>query len=93
MGFSTPLREVFSFIYMAPFDNGLTEHEYDHILVGEYDAPPLINKEEVEHWKWMGLEDIKNDINKNPHHYTEWFKIIFNKYDDHIKLQPHESKG
>ena len=26
MGFVTPLKETISFIYKAPFDNGLTEH-------------------------------------------------------------------
>ena len=31
MGFTTDLEESISFIYKAPFDNGLTEHEYDHI--------------------------------------------------------------
>tara|TARA_B110000046_G_scaffold23122_1_gene21903 strand:- start:3860 stop:4291 length:432 start_codon:yes stop_codon:yes gene_type:complete len=53
MGFITPLKETTSFIYKAPFDNGLTEHELDHILVGYFENPPMINLEEVESWKWM----------------------------------------
>jgi isopentenyl-diphosphate delta-isomerase len=77
MGFTTELKEVFSFIYKAPFDNGLTEHELDHVLVGYFDVEPNINKEEVEDYKWMLLEDVKSDIDKNPSIYTEWFKIIF----------------
>jgi isopentenyl-diphosphate delta-isomerase len=77
MGFTTELKEVFSFIYKAPFDNGLTEHELDHVLVGYFDVEPNINKEEVEDYKWMLLEDVKSDIEKNPSIYTEWFKIIF----------------
>jgi isopentenyl-diphosphate delta-isomerase len=28
------LNDVFSFVYRAEFDNGLTEHELDHVLVG-----------------------------------------------------------
>ena len=55
MGLQVPLREVFSFIYKAPFDNGLTEHEYDHVLVGYSDAQPQINPEEVASWKWLSL--------------------------------------
>ncbi|MBT3741586.1 MAG: isopentenyl-diphosphate Delta-isomerase [Polaribacter sp.] len=77
MGFVTSLSEVFSFIYKAPFDNGLTEHELDHVLIGYFDNRPIINKDEAEDYKWMLLEDVKSDIEKNPSIYTEWFKIIF----------------
>ena len=79
MGFSTELEEVFSFIYKAPFDNGLTEHELDYVLIGSFDGEPNINKEEVESYKWMSLEDVKTDIENNPAIYTAWFQIIFNK--------------
>ena len=41
MGFSVELKEVTSFIYKASFDNGLTEHEFDHILVGHYNVDPI----------------------------------------------------
>ena len=36
MGFITELEESISFIYKAPFDNGLTEHEFDHVLIGKF---------------------------------------------------------
>ena len=77
MGLQVPLQEVFSFIYKAPFDNGLTEHEYDHVLIGYSDAQPQINPEEVASWKWLSLEAIKEDILQAPERYTAWFKIIF----------------
>jgi len=80
MGFVCELTEKTSFIYKAPFDNGLTEHELDHIMVGYYNDDPLINPDEVESFKWMTLEAVKNDIAENPGKYTEWFKIIFEKY-------------
>ena len=79
MGFVTEIKEVFSFIYKAPFDNGLTEHELDHVMVGSFEGAPSINKEEVESYKWMNLEDLKSDIKNNPDIYTAWFKIIFDK--------------
>ncbi len=79
MGFSCDLEEVFSFIYKAPFDNGLTEHELDHVMIGYYDEAPIINPEEVENYKWMPLEEVKEDITRNPQTYTAWFKIIFEK--------------
>ncbi len=86
MGFVTPLEEKTSFIYKAPFDNGLTEHELDHILVGHYNDEPNINKEEVEAWKWMPLEDVKVDVHLNPDFYTAWFRIIFDKFYEFINV-------
>ena len=84
MGFTTDLKEITSFIYKAPFDNGLTEHELDHIMLGYYENEPIINKQEVEDWKWMPLEDVKHDIHVNPEQYTAWFKIIFEKFYNYI---------
>ena len=77
MGFVCDLKEVFWFVYKAPFDNGLTEHELDHVMVGYFKGDPEINKEEVKSYKWMTLKDVKTDIKKHPDYYTEWFKIIF----------------
>lgn len=87
MGFVTDLEESISFIYKAPFDNGLTEHEYDHILLGKYNNAPNINPDEVADWKWMALEDVKTDIAKNPELYTAWFKVIFDKFYEHINIK------
>ncbi len=86
MGFTTALSETTSFIYKAPFDNGLTEHELDHILVGKYNSEPVINEDEVCSWKWMPLEAVKEDIKTQPEIYTEWFKIIFDKFHEHLEL-------
>lgn len=86
MGFVTDLKETLSFIYKAPFDNGLTEHEYDHVMIGYYNDEPKMNLNEVANWKWMPLEDVKTDIGLHPELYTEWFKIIFNKFYQHINI-------
>lgn len=80
MGFQTELKELFHFIYKAPFDNGLTEHELDHVMIGYYNDAPHINTEEVEDWKWMPIEAVKSDIQNNPDLYTIWFKIIFDEF-------------
>lgn len=88
MGFETPLKELFHFIYKAPFDNGLTEHELDHVMIGYFEDEPKINQEEVESWKWMDIEAVKADMEQNPDIYTVWFKIIFDKFyhflEDHL---------
>jgi isopentenyl-diphosphate delta-isomerase len=80
MGFNTELKELFHFIYKAPFDNGLTEHELDHVMIGYYEDQPQVDHEEVEDWKWMGIEEIKQDVQLNPDIYTVWFKIIFEEF-------------
>ncbi len=80
MGFKTELKELFHFIYKAPFNNGLTEHELDHVMIGYYNDAPVINPEEVEAWKWMPIEAVKEDIQANPSIYTIWFKIIFDEF-------------
>lgn len=85
MGFQTDLKEVTSFIYKAPFDNGLTEHEFDHILIGNYNDSPNPNPDEVADWKWVPLDDVASDIKQYPEKYTAWFQIIFDKFYNHLK--------
>jgi isopentenyl-diphosphate delta-isomerase len=87
MGFVAELREVTSFIYKAPFDNGLTEHELDHIMIGHFNENPDINLEEVANWKWMAVDAVRDDIQKHPENYTVWFIIIFEQFYEQIKLQ------
>lgn len=85
MGFETPLEYLFNFIYKAPFDNGLTEHELDHLMLGRYEAEPSINPEEVASWKWMDIDLIHADLINNPADYTVWFAIIFDRFYNHLK--------
>lgn len=77
MGMECDLKELFSFIYKADVMQGLTEHEFDHVFVGKTDAIPLINKDEVDSYKYETVGNIKSDIEKNPENYTAWFKIAF----------------
>ncbi|KQB41423.1 Isopentenyl-diphosphate Delta-isomerase [Flavobacterium daejeonense] len=85
MGFQAELKELFHFIYKAPFDNGLTEHELDHVMIGYYNENPVINPEEVEAWKWMDIEAVKEDISVHPELYTVWFKIIFEEFYHYLE--------
>lgn len=80
MGMDAPLEKLLHFVYRAEFDNNMIEHELDHVFVGKCDANPVINPDEVEAYKWMDLDELKADIEKNPQLYTAWFKIIFNEY-------------
>ncbi|MFT5892759.1 MAG: isopentenyl-diphosphate delta-isomerase [Dokdonia sp.] len=44
-----------------------------------------MNEEEVASWKWMPLESVKEDIDQHPEEYTEWFKIIFERFYSHLE--------
>ena len=87
MGITAKLKEVFHFIYKAPFDNGLTEHELDHVMIGFSNDNPVINPDEVMAYKWESLDNIATDIQTHPQHYTEWFKIIFKNSLNHLKQE------
>ena len=80
MGFDCELEEVFSFIYRAPLDNGITEHEFDHVMFGFYDGEPTLNPEEAMDWRWMGLEELAEEMKNNPaEYYTYWLKEMLPK--------------
>lgn len=79
MGFDCPLKKVFSFTYKAKMENGLTEHEFDHVFTGCFKGTPKINKLEVEAWKFVPLQKIREDLIKNPAKYTVWFKLALEK--------------
>ena len=75
MGFRTEISPLFSFMYKATFDNGLTEHEFDHVFTGVYDGAISIDKSEVSDYCFKTLNDIEGSLQTHPQKYTEWFKI------------------
>ena len=85
MGMEAPLTELFTFIYKAPFENGLTEHELDHVMIGYSNDEPTINLEEVADFKWVSLETISKDLKDNPADYTVWFEIIFERFYEYTR--------
>ena len=86
MGFTVPLKKAFEFVYKASFENGLTEHEYDHVFIGYYDGDIIPAAEEVQDYCFMNAEEIKISIESHPHRYTAWFKIAFPKLQDYLSL-------
>ena len=69
----TALREVHSFVYRACFTNGVTEYEYDHVLVGEYSGAFACNPEEVADVRRIDLDELKESMRTEPEKYTPWF--------------------
>lgn len=85
MGFECELNYKFNFIYKANLENGLTEHELDHVFIGTFDGVPQLNADEVMAYRWVDMEELKKDMQNNPQNYTAWFKIIFDQYISHIE--------
>ncbi|RYD79563.1 MAG: isopentenyl-diphosphate Delta-isomerase [Sphingobacteriales bacterium] len=79
LGFTTPLNKLFSFTYKSQFDNGLTEHEYDHVYSGTYDGKIRPNPDEVKDYCFKKLEDIEESLASHPARFTSWFHIAFPK--------------
>jgi len=77
LGFSTPLTKIFDFHYNAAFDNGLTEHEFDHVYVGKYSDKIDPNPSEVQDYCYKKVEEILTTLQSHPHKYTAWFRIAF----------------
>jgi isopentenyl-diphosphate Delta-isomerase len=84
MGFTAPLKKVFSFIYKAAFANGLTEHEYDHVFIGNYNGLVKPDPDEVEDYRYQSLDELKQSLQTHPHHFTEWFKIAFPRIEAYL---------
>jgi isopentenyl-diphosphate delta-isomerase len=79
MGFDCNIIEVFSFIYQVKFSNNLLENEYDHVFMGRYDGVPNPNPAEIDDWKWIFENDLRDDLRQKNKSYTCWFLKIVNK--------------
>ena len=84
MGFDCQLKKAFHFTYHADVGQGLTEHEFDHVFFGFTDNHPVINKDEVNSWKYMPMEKIKERLDLNPDEFTTWFIIAFREVEKRL---------
>lgn len=87
MGMQCELKSIFSFVYKAEFENGLTEHEFDHVLLGLSDQTPELNLEEVEGFRYIGLEDLQLEIKEDPQKFTPWFLIALDRVTEYKSNQ------
>lgn len=82
LGFQTPVNKIFEFTYRAAFDNGLTEHEYDHVFTGEYNGELNINPDEVSDYCFKDIEDIRTIMQSQPEKFTKWFHLVFDRIEN-----------
>lgn len=77
MGFETTLEKAFDFIYKADVENGLTEHEFDHVFTGEYNGPIDFSTAEVMDYCFKSMEEVNQSLQQTPEKYTTWFRLAF----------------
>jgi isopentenyl-diphosphate delta-isomerase len=87
MGMQSLLKPIFTFVYKAEFANGLTEHEFDYVFFGESNEMPSINIEEVEDFRFVGIEELQNEIKETPQNFTPWFLIALDRVYEFNALQ------
>lgn len=79
MRINTKLKEAGVFHYIAKFDNGLTENEVDHVLVGFYDSDKIdVDKTEISNYNWVKLSDLESSLSSENEIYTPWFERAYN---------------
>lgn len=88
MGFTTPVHKAFDFVYQASFENGLTEYEFDHVLVGYYDGPIIPDENEVSSFAYKPMQEIQKLLETDPQLFTVWFRIAFPKLLNWFTSQP-----
>jgi isopentenyl-diphosphate delta-isomerase len=85
MGLQCELSELFNFTYRETLENGLIEHELDHVFLGICNQFPVINDSEVAEYKYFNFNELVNDIKVNPENYTVWFRKIFDEVNQYIR--------
>lgn len=79
MGIECELSKAFCFVYRVPFENGLIEHEYDHVFFGQYDGIPAPNRDEVDDWRWIDMAKLSVDMKQNPGAYSSWLAVCLDR--------------
>jgi isopentenyl-diphosphate Delta-isomerase len=68
--------------------SGLTEHEFDHVLLGEFEGQPKPDPREVEGWLWSDQLELVADVEANPHRYTPWSRWSSVRFSTHLAAIP-----
>jgi isopentenyl-diphosphate delta-isomerase len=87
LGCEPELQKIHSFIYKAALDNNLTEHEFDHVLFGNYEGEMNLNVDEVSEIVYLPIQQIRQEMNEQPDKFTVWFKIIFEEVISILQLR------
>lgn len=88
LGVEANIKKAFHFTYKAEFDNGLYEHEFDHVFIGRFEGEINPDPDEVAACCFKSIDEIKGDLQNSGHKYTEWFKIALPLLEAYLAEQP-----
>ena len=85
LGIETPLKVIGSFIYEHKFENGLSENEFDYVLIGSFDEKPEPDPREVMALDYRTIDEINKDLSDKPGEFTVWFGQAFRIFNNWYK--------
>jgi isopentenyl-diphosphate Delta-isomerase len=87
LGFETPVEKIFDFVYRSPVENGLIEHEFDHVFAGEYEGEVILNPDEVAACRYTPMDEIEEELKTQPEKFSTWLYIVFPRIKEWWKGQ------
>jgi isopentenyl-diphosphate delta-isomerase len=72
LGVLADVTEVGAFIYRADVGPSLTEHEMDHVFVGELRGDLAPDPREICGLAWVSIEELRADLDRRPARYAAW---------------------
>lgn len=82
------LQHLGQFQYIAHFNNGLTENELDHVLLGWYQNEAFSpNPAEIQNYRWISLASLKKELAQDPEQFTPWLKMALDLLETSTALQ------
>lgn len=72
------LSVLYSYRYQADFDDFLSEHELNHVIVGEWNGESKPDANEAEEVKWLRWDELVKDVHETPSKYADWFVLMVN---------------
>jgi isopentenyl-diphosphate delta-isomerase len=75
MGFDCELEPVFTLRYKADVGSSLIENEFDHIFYGNYNGPVQVNKDEVQDYQYISIENLEKMMKAVPESFTPWLHL------------------
>lgn len=75
LGFECPLEYLYKFKYHAQFGAWGAEHELCSVFFGRYDGPVDANVNEIAAWRFVGVEQLEDELESAPDTFTPWFKM------------------
>ncbi|HVH12289.1 MAG TPA: isopentenyl-diphosphate Delta-isomerase [Longimicrobium sp.] len=91
MGIDCVLEPAFAFTYRAEVGGGLVEHEYDHVFLGRFEGDPLPSTDEVDAWRWVPADTIRDELAAAPERFTPWFRLVFSRPDWPARLAAYQA--